>query len=60
MNSYEVRFNKSKFAFETLEEAEAQARELIQANQPFEARIIEVDEDGKLVRTVKTLGPQHA
>lgn len=60
MNSYEVRFNRSTFAAATIEEAEAQAYDLIEASCPFEAKIVEVDEDGEFVRTVKTLGPANA
>ena len=60
MNSYEVRFNRSTFATATIEAAEAQAYDLIEASCSFEAKIVEVDEDGKFVRTVKTLGPANA
>jgi len=60
MNSYEVRFNRSTFAAATIEEAEAQAMDLIDASCPFEAKIVEVDEDGEFVRTVKTLGPANS
>lgn len=60
MNSYEVRFNRSTFAAATIEEAEAQAMDLIEAFCPFDAKIVEVDEDGEFVRTVKILGPANA
>ena len=60
MNSYEVRFNRSIFQCATLEEAEAQAYDLIEASCPFEAKIIEVDEDGDFLRTVTALGPANA
>lgn len=59
-NTFQVRFNRSKFDCDTLEEAEAQAMELIEPSCPFEAKIVEIDEDGEFVRTVKTLGPANA
>jgi hypothetical protein len=60
MKSYEVRFNRSTFAAATIEEAVAPSMDLIDAACPFEAKIVEVDEDGEFVRTVKTLGPANA
>ena len=60
MNTYEVRFNRSTFAASTIEEAEAQAYDLLDAACPFEAKIVEIGDDGEFVRTVKTLGPANA
>ena len=34
--------------------------DLIDASCPFEAKIVEVNEDGEFVRTVKTLGPANS
>jgi len=59
-NTFQVRFNRSTFDFATVEEAEAQAHELIDAACPFEAKVVELDEEGEFVRTVKTLGPANA
>ena len=55
MNTYEVRFNKSTYTAESIEEAESIALDLVEASCPFIARIIEIGEDGEFVRTVKTL-----
>ncbi len=60
MNTYEVHFNRSTFAASNLDEAEKIARDLIDATCPFEARIVEIDENGDHVRTVATLGPANA
>jgi hypothetical protein len=60
MNTYEVRFNVSKFHCDTLEEAEKTARELIEPSCPFDAKIVEIDEEGGIVRTVMTLNSTNA
>jgi hypothetical protein len=60
MTTYEVRFNKSKFAASSEAEAVKIAEGLIEPACPFEARIVEIDEDGEFVRTVFTLGPCNA
>ena len=58
--NYQIRYNKSAIGAETIEDAEAQALSLLDPCVPFAARIVEVDEDGAFIRTVKTLQPNHA
>ena len=60
MNTYEVRFNQSKFRADTIEEAENTARELIDPSCPHDARIIELDKGGEFVRTVMTLNSTNS
>jgi len=54
---YEVRYNKTIITTETIEEAESQAKCLLDPCAPFPARIVAVNDDGAFVRTVKTLQP---
>jgi len=58
--NYQVRYNKSAINAETIEDAEAHALSLLDPCVPFTARIVEVDENGAFIRTIKTLQPNHA
>jgi len=54
---YEVRYDKTAITTETIEEAEAHAKCLLDPCVPFTARIVAVNDDGAFIRTVKTLQP---
>jgi len=58
--NYQVRYNNTTISAETIEDAEFVAKSLLNPCSPFTARIIEIDEDGAFVKTVKTLQPNHA
>lgn len=60
MNTFQVRFDGSKYPAETEAEAREIALGLIDARCPFEARVIEIDEDGEMIRTVVRYNASNA
>jgi hypothetical protein len=57
---YQIRYNKTTINVETIEDAETQALSLLDPCAPFAARIVEIDENGVFILTIKTLQPNHA
>jgi len=58
--TYQIRYNQTVINAETIEDANAQALSLLDPCAPFAARIVEIDENGVFILTVKTLQPNHA
>jgi hypothetical protein len=57
---YQIRYTQTVINAETIENAEAHALSLLDPCVPFAARIVEIDENGVFILTVKTLQPNHA
>ena len=55
MTTYQIKYNKSIFNADSIEEAEQIARNLIDPSMPFEAKIIEVDVNEDFIQTIKTI-----
>ncbi len=55
MTTYQIHYNKSIFNAYSIGEAEQIARNLVEPSMPFEAKIIEVDENEDFIQTIKTI-----
>lgn len=61
MNStFQFRYNKTKSDCATIEEAKEEAQNLVQPHMPWEAKVVELDENGEFIRTVVTYNSTNA
>ena len=50
--TFQVRYNKTKIDCETLEEAKVEASKLVDPSMPWDAKIVEIDEECEFIGTV--------
>lgn len=55
MTTYQIHYNKSILNADSIEEAEQIARGLVEPSMPFNAKIIEVDENEEFLQNIKTI-----